>query len=132
MHLGAQLWYSCKSEKNPSPRNWCLFAYFQCQNGFAILSPSGCAKLTLTTGGVLLTCPHAPPHPACSCGARLHTTRSRRVAQGIRREAEWVCHLKDVKGDVPMTIKALLSAPPIINHFQNCSWLFNFFHLEDL
>lgn len=53
-------------------------------------------------------------------------------AQEIGREAERVSHLKDVKGDVPVTIKALLSAPPIINHFQNRSWLFNFFHLEDL
>lgn len=57
---------------------------------------------------------------------------SLKVAQEIRRETEWVCHLKDVKGDAPVTIKALLSAPPVINHFQDCSWLFNFFHLEDL
>lgn len=113
--------------KKKPPHNWCLFSYLKRQNGFAALSPLGCAEPTLTTQGMLLKCPYAPQPPA-----RFRGARTRRVAQEIQREAERVCHLKDVKGDVPATIKAFLSAPPIINHFQNCSWLFNFFHLEDL
>lgn len=42
-------------EGKKKKHNWCLFAYLKCQNQFAILSPSGCAKLILTTSRTLLS-----------------------------------------------------------------------------
>lgn len=129
VHLGTWLWYRCKREKKKKTTPQLV--------SFLILKMSEriCSSLTLRlckanphNSGDAAEVPICPPSPS----SRLCCAHTHRAAQEIQREAECLCHLKDVKGDAPVTIKAFLSAPPIINHFQNCSWLFNFFHLEDL
>lgn len=115
-----------EGKKNPQLVSFCILK----------MSEPICCSVTL---GLCKANPHNQPHTTkCTYthqhsvrfpGACLHTSRSHRLSQETWSKAEWFCHLKDVKGDVPVTIKAFLSAPPITNHFQNCSWLFNFFHL---